>query len=129
MIDNMEKTEALMGKMLGVLPMSAFVTAELHATLLEKSPRLAYSRQCRITGITYFGDDGGIMCHLDLGIHGQEEGYVVSITHLSFGRGTPLSREIRTYQKHRIKRLRKVYLTRGDVGDAIFRQVGVGGLG
>ena len=109
MSDNMEKTEALMGEMRGGLPMSAFVTAELQRTLRENSPELVCSRQCQITGITYLGDGGGIMCHLDLGIHGQEKVHIVSITHLSFDRGNPLSREIRTYQKHRIKRLRKLH--------------------
>ncbi len=109
MIDNIQKTEALMGKMDGVLPMSALVTAELHGTLRKKSPELVYSRQCQITGLTYLGDEGGIMCHLDFGIHGQKEVSIVSITHLSFDRRNPLSREIRTYQKHRIKRLRQLH--------------------
>ncbi len=108
MIDNMEKTEALLGKMRGVLPMGAFVSAELYWTLVKKSPELVYSRQCQITEITYLGDDGGIMCHLDLSTHGQENAHIVSITHLSFDRRSPLSRDIRTYQKHRTKHLKKL---------------------
>jgi hypothetical protein len=108
MIDNTEKTEALMEKMRGILPMSASVNAELHRTLREKSPELVYSRQCQVNEITYFGDDGGIMCHLDFSIYGQEDVHIVSITHLSFDRWNSLTPEIQKYQKHRTKRLRKL---------------------
>ena len=109
MIDNMKKTEELRGKMRGLLPMSASVSVESQRLLQEKTLELVYSRQCQITEITYFGDDGGIMCHLDFGFHDQENAHIVSITHLSFDRKNPLSREIRTYQKHRIKRLKKLH--------------------
>ena len=106
MIDNTEKTAALMGKMMAALPMGAGVTARAHEALREKSPDLALPRRCEITTIYYLGDEGGIICALDL--PDTKNVHFISITHLTFGRGNPLSRDIRAYQKHRIKRLRKL---------------------
>ncbi|MCH9019431.1 MAG: hypothetical protein IIA73_03605 [Proteobacteria bacterium] len=106
MIDNTEKTAALMGKMKAALPMGAGVTARAHEALRAESPDLAIPRRCEITTIYYFGDEGGIVCTLDL--PDTKNAHIISITHLTFGRGDPLSREIRAYQKHRIRRLRRL---------------------
>ncbi len=48
------------------------------------------------------------MCYLDFGFFDTPNVHIVSITHLKFGRKNPLSREIKAYCKHRIKRLRKL---------------------
>jgi hypothetical protein len=106
-IDNLEKTDALIEKMRAVLPMHAGLGVELKGHLMEQFPEAANSGQCEITDIIYSGDFGGIVCYLALGGLPDENAYVVSITHLAFGRGSPLSREIAAYQKHRVKRLKK----------------------
>ena len=54
------------------------------------------------------GDEGGIVCKLDLGREDGAKAFFVSITHLVFDPRTPLAREIAAYQKHRLKRLRRV---------------------
>ncbi len=62
--------------------------------------------QCAVTWITYMGDEGGIVCKLDLGSGLGKEAFT-SITHLRFDPRLPLTREITAYQKHRVKRLRR----------------------
>ena len=108
MIDNTEKAVALMERMNAALPMGAQITAGAHGALRENSPDLALPRGCAITTVYYAGDEGGIVCTLDFGLPDIGEMHIISITHLTFDRGSPLSREIRAYQKHRIKRLRKL---------------------
>jgi hypothetical protein len=44
---------------------------------------------------------------LDIGGGGAKTAHVVSITHLTFDRRVPLSREIEAYQRHRIKKLKQ----------------------
>ena len=108
MIDNMEKTVTLVEKMQAALPIGAEITARTQKHLHENSPDLAFPRRCLITSIFYTGDEGGVLCKLDFGVPDTKKVHFVSITHLTFDRKTPLSREIRVYQKHRIKRLRKL---------------------
>jgi hypothetical protein len=50
---------------------------------------------------------GGILCGLDIGGAETQAAHVVSITHLTFDRRVPLSREIEAYQRHRIKKLKQ----------------------
>jgi hypothetical protein len=59
-----------------------------------------------IAALHYMGDEGGIVCRLDLGADMQNEAFV-SITHLRFDPRLPLARKITAYQKHRVKRLRR----------------------
>ena len=59
-----------------------------------------------VTLLHYMGDEGGILCKLDLGPDMENAAYV-SITHLRFDPRLPLAREINAYQKHRVKRLRR----------------------
>jgi hypothetical protein len=97
MIDNPDQIERLITRLTAVLPLPARITAELAATLqTEKHP--GYRKlTCSVTSISYAGDDGG------------ESDRVVytSITHLRFDPRQPLAREIASYQKHRVKRLRQ----------------------
>jgi hypothetical protein len=91
MIDHPETVERLIAKLNEALPIPARVTPEL---------------QCAITWITYMGDEGGIVCKLDLGANAGKEAFT-SITHLRFDPRLPLAREITAYQTHRVKRLRR----------------------
>jgi hypothetical protein len=50
---------------------------------------------------------GGILYGLDIGGAQTKTPHVVSITHLTFDRRVPLSREIEAYQRHRSKKLRQ----------------------
>ena len=108
MIDDVEKSEALMERMRAALPMRAVASVELRRTLQKGSKRV-FPRECRVTEVWYLGEEGGISCTLDFGFSDTEKVRIVSITHLRFDRGNPLAREIGAYCKHRIKRLRKLH--------------------
>jgi len=58
-----------------------------------------------ITAASRAGDQGGIMCRLD--IPANENAVHVSITHLRFDPRVQVTREITAYQKHRVKHLKR----------------------
>ena len=107
MIDNPDKTERLIAKLASSLPLDAMVSPQLANALQDRAPWLTAFQRCRITLVHYTGDEGGIVCGLDLAGADSEEAFVVSITHLCFDPRSPLAREIAAYQKHRIKRIRR----------------------
>ena len=108
MIDDVEKSLALVERMRAALPMPAFATKELRRTLQQSSERY-FPHECSVPEVRYLGDEGGIACILDLGFDDTKEVHVVSITHLRFDRRHPLAREIEAYCKHRIKRIKKLH--------------------
>ena len=109
MIDHPDQVDRLLARMRAASPMPARMTPRLLATVQEQDPGTPMAAACRITRVDYAGDEGGIVCHLERG--GDEKGklIVTSITHLEFDPRRPLAREIAAYQKHRIKRLRRVH--------------------
>jgi hypothetical protein len=52
------------------------------------------------------GEEGGIVCELDLRMPAKEVA-LVSITHLRFDARLPLYRDITAYQKRRLKQIRR----------------------
>ncbi len=106
-IDDIEKTVALVERMRGSLPMRAITTKELRRALQQNSGQ-DFPNECGVTEVRHLGDEGGIVCTLDFGFDDTKEVHFVSITHLRFDRKTPLAREIGAYCKHRIKRLKKL---------------------
>jgi hypothetical protein len=105
MIDHPAQVERLMDRLGAALPIPVRVTPELQMSLREQRG-LAISASCRVTWISYAGDEGGIVCRLETE---AETAAVVfaSITHLRFDPRLPLAREIAAYQRHRVKRLRR----------------------
>jgi len=97
----------LLKQLYEALPFAARMTPELHASLQNQNVAAAIPIACTITRLHYLGDEGGIVCKLDLGPAAQNEAYVVSITHLRFDPRLKLSRRIIAYQKHRVRRLRR----------------------
>jgi hypothetical protein len=104
MIDNAAQVERLLARLEGALPLPARLTPELVATLRAQDLDAAVPGACTVTWISYAGDEGGIMCRLDLGCETENTAFA-SITHLRFDPRLPLTREITAYQKHRVKRL------------------------
>jgi hypothetical protein len=107
MIDDPWKTDLLMSMLTEALPIEANVTQYLAGVLTQKSPEITLPKKCNVTSVFYTGDMGGILCGLDIGGTETETAHVVSITHLTFDRRVPLSREIESYQHHRIKKLKQ----------------------
>ena len=105
MIDHLETAERLLARLNEALPIPARITPELQASLCRQTGGTV-PVQCAVTWIYYMGDEGGIVCKLDLGSNAEKEAFT-SITHLRFDPRLPLAREITAYQKHRVKRLRR----------------------
>jgi hypothetical protein len=105
MIDNPEITERLIAKLIDALPISARLTPELQ-DLLRRQTGPAILDHATVTWISYAGDEGGIVCKLDLGEAAQNAAFT-SITHLRFDPRSPLAGEITAYQKRRVKRLQR----------------------
>ncbi|MGH6868397.1 MAG: hypothetical protein ACREDA_05915 [Methylocella sp.] len=106
MIDNLDQTGRLLAKLEESLPLAALATPVLAASIREQSGGAEISPHCRVTRVHYLGDEGGILCHLAFDADIGPRAFIVSITHLLFDRRHPLAREIASYQKHRVKRLR-----------------------
>ena len=110
MIDHPGQVDRLLARMRAALPMPARMTPRLLATVQEQDPGSPMVSACRVTKVDYAGDEGGIVCHLARGGGGEEGKLIVtSITHLEFDPRLPFAREIAAYQKHRIKRLRRIH--------------------
>ena len=106
MIDNPVTAAELFEQLERALPLPARLTPELRVKLSQQNPAAAIRPDCSVTGLHYLGDEGGIVCRLDLGASVQNQAFV-SITHLRFHSRLPLSRKITAYQKHRVKRLQR----------------------
>ena len=108
MIDDVEKSVALVERMQAASPLRVFTTKELRRTLRQGSKQ-GFPHECSVTEVTYLGDEGGIACALDFGFSDTKEVHIVSLTHLTVDRRDPLAREIEAYCKHRIKRIKKTH--------------------
>ena len=87
--------------------METRLTQNLKVTLAKQSSDIEIPDRCNITSIFYTGEEGGIVCGLDIGGPQTKTPFFVSITHLVFDRRIPLFRQIDAYQRHRIKKLKR----------------------
>ena len=106
-IDNPHQVEHLLDKMKASLPLTAAVTPALAAIIQERGLAIQPTRECRVVSVDYAGDEGGIVCKLQLAVDTREV-LIVSLTHLLFDRRGPLARQIAEYQERRVKRLRRL---------------------
>jgi hypothetical protein len=106
MIDDPEKTDRLVAELEASLPIETRLSQTLKGSLSKQSPDLAIPDSCHVTRIFYAGEEGGIMCGLDIGADTKGQ-CIISITHLTFPRRIPLFRQIDAYQRHRIKKLKQ----------------------
>ena len=83
------------------------LTPEVVAIVREQSPAVERSQGYAITRVDYAGDEGGIVCKVDLGQNNEGRALFASITHLQFGQAGPVAREIAAYQKRRVKQLQR----------------------
>jgi hypothetical protein len=107
MVDQHGKTELLVARLKESLPIEANITPPLAKLLAEQSPETPIPAKCNVISVFYTGDTAGITCGLDIGGPHTKTPFFVSITHLTFYRHVPLSREIEAYQRHRTKKLRQ----------------------
>ena|SRR6476646_4869366 len=107
MIDDPDKTGRLVDALEASLPIETRLSASLMQTLSKRSADLAIPRRCNVVSVFYMGEEGGIMCALDIGGPDTKTPHLVSITHLIFERKVPLCGQIDAYQRHRIKKLKQ----------------------
>lgn len=107
MIDDPDKTERLMAELESSLPLEARLQQHVKSALSKQSPDIEIPDRCNVTKLFYLGEEGGIVCGLDVGGPDTTTPFIVSITHLVFDRRSPLGRQIETYQRHRVKKLKQ----------------------
>ena len=112
MYDNPDQVDLLMMQLEDAVPLRTRLPQRLRLHLATDEPGGQVPAEGWIKEAIYAGDDLGIMCVLDLGAGSTEKVEIVAITHLDFDPREPLTREIRSYQKHRVKRLK----TAGRIG-------------
>ena len=108
MYDNPEQTERLLLKLEDAVPLRTPLPLCLMLHLKAQKPHIEFPEECWIKVVMYAGHDMGITCRLDLGLDDVENVFVIAITHLDFDPRLPETRDIRIYQKHRVKRLRSL---------------------
>jgi hypothetical protein len=105
MLDQPEKTSQLLAAMKAATPFEVELTPSVIAHLRTQQPVIAVKPRQTVTAISYAGDEGGIVCHLE-----PEEGHnalILSLTHVRVGRALPFAAAVLDYQKHRVKKLKK----------------------
>jgi hypothetical protein len=107
MIDDPDKTDRLVDALEASLPVETRLSASLIQTLSKRSPDVAIPARCNVVSVFYAGEEGGIVCALDIGGPDTKSAHLVSITHLIFERKLPLFGQIDAYQRHRIKKLKQ----------------------
>ncbi|MCW3474687.1 hypothetical protein [Limobrevibacterium gyesilva] len=106
MIDNPITAMDLLDKLIEALPFPARLTPELQASLREQNHSGSIPTSRQVILLHYMGNEGGILCKLDLGPDVEKTAFV-SITHLRFDARLPSAREITAYQKRRVKNLQR----------------------
>ena len=91
MIDNPDQVARLVPRLRDSLPLFATVTPEVATVIREQSPDADPSRRYAITRVDYAGDEGGIVCKVELGPENDDRALFASITHLRFGHAGPFA--------------------------------------
>ena len=107
MIDDPGKTDRLTAEIEASLPLKTRLSPSVKRTLAKQSPESTIPDKCMVTKIFYMGDEGGIVCSLDIGGPDTKTPFILSITHLIFDRRCPVFRQIEAYQRHRVKKLKR----------------------
>jgi hypothetical protein len=104
MIDNYTQAMALIEKMKGHLPISAYAGTVLVQTLRRGGEKVTPKQELQIHDVLYLGDEGGIGCAIYLSAE-QKTATVASLTHLRIPPDHPLAPEIESYQLARTQKL------------------------
>jgi hypothetical protein len=103
-IDDPRQVESLLKKMGLHLPIPAEIQRGPANYLRSRGSFIPQHRNVGIQNVFYAGDEGGIMCALSP--KDSKEPVVISLTHLKIPYCHPLEKEIRAYQKARIRKLK-----------------------
>jgi hypothetical protein len=105
-MDDPDKTSKLMEAMQACLPIKAQLQPHVISELVKQSPDVAFARELRIVRVLYAGEEGGIMCALEMNSDFEPTCFM-SLTYLRFDPQHPLYSLITEYQRTRINTIRK----------------------
>ena len=104
-MDIEKQYEGLTNALKNTVPFKAFPHRELVQELRKKDYVITLKTQLSVKDIYNSGDITGIVCMLE---ETKDGAIVCALTKLDIPKSHPLSKEIRAYQKKRIKRLKKM---------------------
>lgn len=106
MLDNPEKTARLLAALKVAVPFKVELTPAVGKQLQADKVAAAYQTHQIVLDLSYLGDEGGIMCHIVP--PENEAAIIVSLTHVRVPRSMPSAAAVLDYQKHRVKKLKKL---------------------
>ena len=105
MLDHPRKTEELLATLKGAVPFEVEIAPAVIKQLRDDHAAVADKTRYVVSDVSYAGDEGGIVCHI---VPPQRrEAIFISLTYVRMPRLTPLATAILSYQKHRLKKLKK----------------------
>jgi hypothetical protein len=105
MLDHQRKTEELLAMLKASVPFEVEIAPAVIKQLRDDGAAVAETTRYVVSDVSYAGDEGGIMCHI-VPPQGREA-IVISLTYVRMPRLTALATAILSYQKHRLKKLKK----------------------
>lgn len=104
-VDDPDTVARLLELMRAHLPIPVSPTPELVRTLRRGGLKIS-AGSLAVKRVFYMGDPGGISCDVTPDDGAVREAIVVSLTHLRVALAHPLYRQIRAYQRERVRRIR-----------------------
>jgi hypothetical protein len=105
MLDDPEKTARLLAALKATVPFEVELVPSLVQYLQAQHIVIADQAHYTVSGLSYAGDEGGIVCHIDSSK--KEEALVVSITQVRVPGSMPLAAAVADYHNHRVEKLKK----------------------
>lgn len=106
MLDHPEKTARLLAALKAAVPFDVELLPALIDYLRAENLTAEVKTRQSVSDLSYAGDEGGIVCHLSPSAE-TRQALVVSLTHVRVPCSMPLSAAVASYQKHRVKKLKK----------------------
>jgi hypothetical protein len=105
MLDNPEKTKELLTALKAALPFEVEIAPAVVKRLQEDDLAIADDMRHLVSEVSYAGDEGGIICHI-VPPQGRDA-ILFSLTYVRMPRPMALTTTVLSYQKHRLKKLKK----------------------
>jgi hypothetical protein len=105
MLDNPEKTARLLDALKRAAPFEVDLPPMVIKQLQADKVDAGHQTRQTVSDLSYLGDEGGIMCHIVP--PGDEAAIIISLTHVRVSRSMPFATAVLSYQKHRVKKLRR----------------------
>jgi hypothetical protein len=105
MLDDPRKTARLLDELKAAVPFNVVLRPWLVQHLQIQRGGLVNAREHLVCGLSYAGDEGGIVCHI--APSAASNMLVISLTHVTVPRSLPFAAAVLQYQRHRVKKLKK----------------------